>query len=262
MAERRLLGKPETGSIRIEALQRSGEIWIQITDDGRGLQRQKILDKARARGLIRDGASRSDEEIFELIFEPGFSTAETVTEVSGRGVGLDVVRKNVERLRGRVSVQSTEGVSTTVTVRIPLTLTVINGMVVQVGAEQFAVPMEAIRDLLQPTREEISNAAGHGEAIRVRGEEIPLFQLKDLLTISGAAKRSGENMVMVVEDGDRRVALGMDEMMGQQRIVVKSLGETLGRITGVSGASVFADGQVHMILDVPGLIRIAQERAK
>ena len=260
--ERRRLDKPETGTIRIEALQRSGEIWVLISDDGRGLQRQKILAQAHARGLIRNGAALQDEEIFNLIFEPGFSTAEAVTEVSGRGVGLDVVRKNVERLRGRVSVQSVEGVSTTVTVRIPLTLAVINSMIVCVGPEQFAVPLDAIREVLQPAPAEVHRTAGCGGTIELHGEAIPLFQLADLLTIEDATERPGEGKVMVVEDGGHRIALGLDEMIGQQRVVVKSLSESLGRITGISGASVFADGQVHLILDVPGLIRIAQARAK
>jgi two-component system chemotaxis sensor kinase CheA len=262
LEERRRLGKPETGTIRIEALQRSGEVWILINDDGRGLQRRKILEQARSRGLVREPSALRDEEIFELIFEPGFSTAETVTEVSGRGVGLDVVRKNVERLRGRVAVQSVEGISTTVTVRIPLTLAVVNSMIVRVGAEQFALPLHAIRELLRPTPADVHRTANQGEMIHLHGETIPLFRLADLLTIKSAVGRAGEGMVMVVEDGERRIALGMDEMISQQRVVVKSLGESLGRITGVSGASVLADGRVHLILDVPGLIRIAQERAR
>ena len=260
--ERRRLNKPETGTIRIEALQRSGEIWILISDDGRGLQRQKILDKALARGLVRDGATLQDEEVFELIFEPGFSTAETVTEVSGRGVGLDVVQKNVERLRGRVAVRSVEGVSTTITVRIPLTLAIINSMIVRVGTEQFAMPMQAIRELVRPAPDEVRRTASQGDMICLHGDRIPLFRLADLLTIEGAADHAGDGMVMMIEDGERRIALGVDEMIDQQRVVVKSLGDSLGRITGVSGASVFADGQVHLILDVPGLIRIAQERAR
>jgi len=262
LEERRRLGKPETGTIRIEALQRSGEVWILINDDGRGLQRRKILEQARARGMIREPSALQDEEIFNLIFEPGFSTADTVTEVSGRGVGLDVVRKNVEQLRGRVAVQSVEGIGATITVRIPLTLAVINSMIVRVGAEQFALPMHAIRELLQPTQADVHRTANQGEMIYLRGETIPLFRLADLLTIEGAVGCAGEGMVMVVEDGERRIALWMDEMIDQQRVVVKSLGDSLGRITGVSGASVFADGRVHLILDVPGLIRIAQERAR
>jgi two-component system, chemotaxis family, sensor kinase CheA len=260
--ERRRLDKPETGTIRIEALQRSGEVWIHVSDDGRGLQRGKILEHARARGLIRDGAEPQDGEVFNLIFEPGFSTAETVTEVSGRGVGLDVVRQNVERLRGRVTVQSVEGVSTTVTLRIPLTLAVVNSMIARVGAELFAVPIHTIREVVQPAPAEIRGKASQGATLYLHGERIPLFQLADLLTIHGATEGAGEGMVMVIEDGERRLALGMDEMIGQQRVVVKNLGESLGRITGVSGASVFADGQVHLILDVPGLIRIAQERTR
>ena len=168
----------------------------------------------------------------------------------------------MERLRGRVAVRSVEGVSTTITVRIPLTLAIINSMIVRVGTEQFAMPMQAIRELVRPAPDEVRRTASQGDMICLHGDRIPLFRLADLLTIEGAADHAGDGMVMMIEDGERRIALGVDEMIDQQRVVVKSLGDSLGRITGVSGASVFADGQVHLILDVPGLIRIAQERAR
>ena len=262
LEERRRRGKPDTGTIRIEAFQRSAEVRIVISDDGRGLQRAKILEKGRARGLVRDAAPLRDEEILDMIFQPGFSTAETVTEVSGRGVGLDVVRKNVERLRGRVVAQSVEGFSTTMTLRIPLTLSVINGMMVRVGTELFALPLEAVRELLRPGSADVHRVVNEGAVVSVRGETIPLFRLADLFTISGAAKRADEGIVVVVEDGERRAALLVDETIGQQRVVVKSLRESLGRIVGISGASVLADGRVRLILDVPGLIGVAQERAR
>ncbi len=260
--ERRRLAKPETGTIRIEAFQRSGEVWIVIGDDGRGLQRAKILEKARARGLIKKNASLRDEQIVDLIFEPGFSTAETITEVSGRGVGLDVVRKNLERLRGRVDVQSVEGVSTTMTLRIPLTLSVINGMMVRVGLEQFVLPVESIRELLQPGLVDEHRLVNRGTEVSVRDETIPLFRVADLFTISGAVERADEGVVVVVEDGGCRAGLLVDETIGQQRVVVKSLRESLGRVTGIAGASILADGRVRLIMDVPGLIRIARERAR
>ncbi|MBI5685803.1 MAG: chemotaxis protein CheA [Verrucomicrobia bacterium] len=260
--ERRNLAKPETGTIRIEAFQRSNEVWIVISDDGRGLQRAKILEHARARGLVRGPAPLRDEQILDLIFEPGFSTAESVTEVSGRGVGLDVVRKNVERLRGRVGVQSVEGFSTTMTLRIPLTLSVINGMMTRVGTEQFVLPVENVRELLRADPVDVHRVADRGAMVGVRGETIPLFRLADLFTVSGAVASAGEGIVVVVEDGERRAALLVDETVGHQRVVVKSLRESLGRIQGVSGASVLADGRVRLVLDVPGLIGIAQERAR
>ena len=260
--ERRRLAKPETGTIRIEAFQRSSEVWIVISDDGRGLRRSKILEQGRARGLVKGNSPLRDEQILDLIFEPGFSTAEAVTEVSGRGVGLDVVRKNVERLRGRVEVQSVEGFSTTMTLRIPLTLSVINSMMVRVGTEQFALPVETIRELLRPSPADVHRVANRGSVISVRGETIPLFRLADLFTIGGAVERVDEGIIVVIEDGERRAALLVDETIGQQRVVVKSLRESLGRIIGVSGASVLADGRVRLILDVPGVIRIAQERVR
>ncbi|MBI5819607.1 MAG: chemotaxis protein CheA [Verrucomicrobia bacterium] len=260
--ERQQLAKPETGTIRIEAFQRSGEVWIVISDDGRGLQRAKILERARARGLVKRHSQLRDEQVVDLIFEPGFSTAETVTEVSGRGVGLDVVRKNLERLRGRVEVQSVEGVSTTMTLRIPLTLSVINGMMVRVGSEQFVLPVESIRELLQPGLVDEHRLVNNGTEVSVREETIPLFRLADLFTISGAVERADEGVVVVVEDAGCRAGLLVDETIGQQRVVVKSLRESLGRVTGISGASILADGRVRLIMDVPGLIRIARERAR
>jgi len=260
--ERHRLAKPETGTIRIEAFQRSSEVWIVVSDDGRGLQRSKILAQGRERGLIRGNAPLRDEQILDLIFEPGFSTAETVTEVSGRGVGLDVVRKNVERLRGRVEAQSVEGSGATMTLKVPLTLAVINGMMVRVGRELFALPVETVRELVRPNAADVHRVADKGAVISVRDETIPLFRLADLFTIDGTAERAGDGIVVVVEDGERRAALLVDETIGQQRIVVKSLRESIGRIPGISGASVLADGRVRLILDVPGLIRIAQERVR
>ncbi|MCX6907600.1 MAG: chemotaxis protein CheA, partial [Verrucomicrobia bacterium] len=260
--ERRRLAKPETGTIRIEAFQRSSEVWIVVSDDGRGLQRSKILAQGRERGLVRGNAPLRDEQLLDLIFEPGFSTAETVTEVSGRGVGLDVVRKNVERLRGRVEAQSVEGSGATMTLKVPLTLAVINSMMVRVGRELFALPVETVRELVRPGAADVHRVAGKGAVISVHEETIPLFRLADLFTINGTAERADDGIVVVVEDGERRAALLVDETIGQQRTVVKSLRESLGRIPGISGASVLADGRVRLILDVPGLIRIAQERVR
>ncbi len=260
--ERRKRGKPATGTIRIEALHRSGEVWINISDDGRGLQREKILARARERGLLPAEANPTDEELFPLIFEPGFSTAEVVTEVSGRGVGLDVVKRNIERLRGRIEAHSTPGLSTTLTIRLPLTLAVIQGMIVGVGPEQFVLPMPGICESLRPTAAEVHRVQGEGELIVLRGTTIPLFRLADLFMLPGSAARPEEGVVTIVEDGERRVALLLDELLGQQRVVVKSLGEALGRLPGVTGASILADGRVRLILDVPGLIRLAHERKR
>lgn len=261
-AERRQRGKPETGTIRIEALHRSGEVWVTVSDDGRGLQREKILAQARARGLVAADATPNDEALLPLIFEPGFSTAEVVTEVSGRGVGLDVVKRNIERLRGRIEAQSTPGLSTTLTIRLPLTMAVIQGMIVGVGSEQFVLPMPGICESLRPGAADVRRVLGEGEMIVLRGATIPLFRLADLFMLTTAATRPEDGVVTIVEDGDRRVALLLDELLGQQRVVVKSLGDALGRLPGVSGASILADGRVRLILDVPGLIRLAHERGK
>lgn len=259
--ERHRRGKPRTGTIRVEALHRADEVWIMISDDGGGFNRQKILERGRAMGLIGLTESPRDDEIFGLVFQPGFSTAEQVSEVSGRGVGLDVVRKNIERLRGRVEIQSSEGLGSTMTIRLPLTLAVIHGMLVRVGAEEFALPVQAIRESLRPSAEDLHRMTDRHGVINVRGEIMPLFSLAELLAIKGDACRPEAAIVTIVEDGERRAALWLDEIVGQQRVVVKSLGESVGHIAGISGASILADGKVRLILDVPGLIRMAHERA-
>lgn len=259
-AARRQTGKPAVGTIRVAARHHSGEVWISISDDGQGLPREKILTQARGRGRFGPTDEPRDEDLFAVVFEPGFSTAETVTEVSGRGVGLDVVRRNVERLRGRIEVQSRPQLGATLTIKLPLTLAVIQGMLVRAGAEQYVLPILAIRESLRVATAEIHQVMGRGEMLVVRGETIPLFRLADLLQIEQPAGQPAMELVTVIEDGDRRVALLLDELLGQQRLVVKSLGDALGRIPGVAGASILADGRVRLILDVPGLIRLAHER--
>jgi len=259
-AERRKAGKPATGSIRIEAMHRAGEVWIVVSDDGRGLQREKILAKARERGLVGGATTPADEDLLAVIFEPGVSTAETVTEVSGRGVGLDVVKRNVERLRGRVEVASTPGQGTVLTVKLPLTLAVIHGMLVRAEAEQYVLPILAIRESFQLESANRHRTPGQGEFIVVRGETIPLFRLANLFHIERNSSPSSAELVTVIEDGERRVALLLDELLGQQRVVVKSLGDALSRIPGVAGASILMDGRVRLILDVPSLIRTVHGR--
>lgn len=257
-SKRRRTGKPETGTIRIEARHRSGEVWIRVTDDGRGLPKEKIRARAVACGLLAPSEELSDEKLYRLIFEPGFSTAEEVTEVSGRGVGMDVVRRNVERLHGRVDIETAVGLGTTLTLRIPLTLAVIQGMLVRLGAEQFILPLTTIRELIRPEPGAVRALPGGAEIILVRGEALPLFRLARLLRFVAAAERPEDGVVCIVEDGDRRMGLVADELLGQQRVVVKNVGDALGRIPGVAGASILADGRVRLILDVPGLLRLAQ----
>ncbi len=257
-AERKRAGKPETGTIRVEARHRSGEVWIRVTDDGRGLAKEKIRARAVAHGLLNPADELSDEKLYRLIFEPGFSTAEQVSEVSGRGVGMDVVRRNIERLHGRVDIETAAGLGTTLTLRIPLTLAVIQGMLVRVGAEQFILPLTTIRELLRPEPGSVRSLPGGAEIFRVRGETLPFFRLAGLLKLPSTAERPEDGVVCIVEDGDRRMGLAADELLGQQRVVVKNIGDVLGRISGVSGASILADGRVRLILDVPGLLRLAQ----
>lgn len=260
--ERRAAGKPETGHMILEAHHQASEIWITLTDDGRGLNREKILAKATALGLVRgDSAQMSDADVHELVFAPGFSTADTVTDISGRGVGLDVVKRNIERIRGRLDISSTEGNGSTFTVRIPLTLAIIQGMIVRVGPETYIVPMHAIRESFRPEADTLSTVTGRGEIITVRGEVFPLFRLATLFGIPDAVFDPTQSIVMLIEDGRRRAAIVLDELLGQQKIVVKGLGEALSEARGVAGATILSNGRVGLILDVAEIVRLATETA-
>jgi two-component system, chemotaxis family, sensor kinase CheA len=255
--ERRKAGKSEVGVLHIEAKHKSGEVLIIISDDGRGLNRDKILKKGIERGLINPGVTYRDEEIYNLIFEAGFSTADKITDVSGRGVGMDVVRKNIEKIRGRVEIQTEAGIGTTFTIHIPLTLAIIHGMLVQVGHERYIIPLLAIRESFQPETTTLNTVVGRGEMISIRGELLPLFRLSRLFNSRGAIEQAEKGIAVVVEDGVSRAALLVDRLLGQQQTVVKSLGDTFGQMDGISGASILSDGRVGLILDIGGVIKIA-----
>lgn len=255
--DRRKVGKSDVGILRIEAKHQAGEVLIIITDDGRGLNRDKIEKKGLERGLLTPGTSYRDEDIYKLIFEPGFSTADKITDVSGRGVGMDVVRKNIEKIRGRVEIETEAGVGTTFTIHIPLTLAIIHGMLVQVGRDRYIIPLLAIRESLQPDTSALNSVVGRGEMLSIRGELLPLFRLSRLFATADATERIEDGIVVVVEDGAARIALLVDELLGQQQTVVKSLGDTFGQMDGISGASILSDGRVGLILDIAGMIKIA-----
>ncbi len=255
--DRRKVGKSDVGILRIEAKHQAGEVLIIITDDGRGLNRDKIEKKGLERGLLTPGTSYRDEDIYKLIFEPGFSTADKITDVSGRGVGMDVVRKNIEKIRGRVEIETEAGVGTTFTIHIPLTLAIIHGMLVQVGRDRYIIPLLAIRESLQPDTSALNSVVGRGEMLSIRGELLPLFRLSRLFATADATERIEDGIVVVVEDGAARIALLVDGLLGQQQTVVKSLGDTFGQMDGISGASILSDGRVGLILDIAGMIKIA-----
>ena len=249
--------KPRCGRLELKAFHRGGYIVVEVSDDGRGLNKQRILQKAIQADIVRDGQELSDQDIFHLIFHAGLSTAEQVTDVSGRGVGMDVVRKNVEALRGRIDIASVEGKGSTFTVRLPLTLAVIDGLVIKVGPERYIIPITSVEQSLRPRADQLSKVQGRGEMCMIREGVVPLFRLHRLFDAVPASQDPTQAIVVVVQDGDRRCCLLIDELLGQQQVVIKSLGESLPMVPGISGGAILGDGNVCLILDVPGLISLA-----
>jgi two-component system, chemotaxis family, sensor kinase CheA len=256
---RRAAGKGPDGRIQLRAYHKGGNIYIEIVDDGRGLDREKLLAKARERGLISGGEGMSDREVFNLIFEPGFSTAAKVTAVSGRGVGMDVVRRNVEALHGQVEIRSEKGKGSTITMRLPLTLAIIDGMVVGVASDRYIIPTLSIVRSVRPEAGQIETVLGRGEMLKLHGSLLPLFRMHQLFTLQGAESDATRALAVVVEDDGKQTALLVDELLGQQQIVIKSLGGALQGTPGLSGGAIMPDGAVGLILDVSGLVRMAHQ---
>ncbi len=250
-------GKPRQGTIHLSAAQRSGRIIIEVSDDGRGLNREKVLAKALDRGLVASGASLSDEEIDNLIFLPAFSTADVVSNISGRGVGMDVVKRNVQALGGRISVQSRFGAGSCFTLSLPLTLAVVDGMVVSVGKETFIIPLTAIIESLRPQPADIHPVVGRGDVLALRGEYLPLTHLHKCFSIKGAVIDPCRGIVIIVQsEGASRIGVVVDELLGQQQVVVKSLEANYESVDGISGATILGNGRVALILDVARLREI------
>ncbi|RLA95295.1 MAG: chemotaxis protein CheA [Deltaproteobacteria bacterium] len=256
--DRRARGKPEEGTVLLRAYHKGGNIVIEISDDGRGLDREKILKRAREQGLVAEGEELSDKEVLHLIFRPGFSTAEEVTDVSGRGVGMDVVKKAVEKLRGRIEVESTPGEGSTFTLRLPLTLAIIDGMVLRVGDERCILPTLSIQEALKPSKEQCFTVTGKGEMIKVRDELLPLVRLHALFGLPDG-RPPWEALVIVAESEGRKKCLLADEVLGKQEVVIKSLGEAFGAVKGVAGGAIMGDGRVGLILDVAGIFKLSEE---
>jgi len=259
VSERIEAGKPAASRVELRAFHQGGSIFIEVKDDGRGLDRETILAKAREKGVVQDGSEMSDREVFNLIFAPGFSTAKKVTDVSGRGVGMDVVKRNIESLRGNIELMSAPGRGTTVSMRLPLTLAIIDGMIIEVGPERYIVPTLSVVESLRPRREDISTVAGRGELLSVRGQLMPLYRISRTFGIFGALDDPTQGLVMVVEDQGGRVALLVDSLIGRQQVVIKNLGEGMGKVMGISGGAIMADGRVGLILDISGLVKLASE---
>jgi two-component system chemotaxis sensor kinase CheA len=251
--ERERAGKSATGTLLLRASHQAGQIVIKVADDGRGLNRDKILNKARAKGLIAAGDLPSDREIFDLIFQPGFSTAEQVTDVSGRGVGMDVVRRHLQKMRGHIEIESVAGQGTTFFLKLPLTLAIIDGLVVSVGEERYILPIFAVREMLRPTEEMISTVQGRSEMALVRGSLLPIVRLHQRFSVQPRSLNPWESLLIVAESGGKRFCLLVDELIGKQEVVIKSLGATLQGITGIAGGAILGDGRVGLILDLAGL---------
>jgi two-component system chemotaxis sensor kinase CheA len=251
-------GKPASARLTLKAGHQAGHIIIQVSDDGRGLDHDKILRKAREKKLIAPGAELSESEIFNLIFQPGFSTAEKVTDVSGRGVGMDVVRKQVQKLRGRVDASSVRGQGTSFLMKLPLTLAIIDGLVVGVGQQRYIVPIFAVREMLKPAEEAISTVQGKHEMAMVRGALVPVVRLHERFRVKPRFVKPWESLLIVSESGGRQFCLMVDELIGKQEVVIKSLGETMRNIRGVAGGAILGDGRVGLILDLEGLLGASQ----
>ena len=246
-------GKPQGGTITLNAFHDSGSIVIEVSDDGGGLKRDKILAKAQERGLVEPGRTLSENEIFSLIFEPGFSTADAVTNLSGRGVGMDVVKRNITALRGTVNIRSTEGVGTTISVRLPLTLAIINGFQVAVGNSIFVLPLESVEECI-----EFSTAAGH-HFTSLRGGVLPYINLREMFSTSASVAR--RQSIVVINHAGQRAGLVVDGLLGEFQTVIKPLGKMFRHVECVSGSSILGTGDVALILDVPALVQLAIARS-
>lgn len=257
-AEKRIAaGKSAKGTITLRARHQGGNIIIDVSDDGAGLNREKILAKARERGLpVSD--NMSDQEVWLLIFEAGFSTADVVTDVSGRGVGMDVVKRNIQSMGGRVEIESVMGAGTRISIRLPLTLAILDGMSVSVGKEIFIIPLAFIIESLQPNKEDIKTISGQGTVVHVRGEYLPLIPLHKVLRIQPEVTDYECGIILIVESEGAKSAIFIDNLIGQHQVVIKSLETNYRKVTGVSGATIMGDGKVALILDVEAILQMAR----
>ena len=256
--------KPEYGTVQLLAYHSAGSVVVEIRDDGQGLNRDVILAKAREKGMFGDSTESSDRifsdrEVFNKIFEPGFSTVQVVTDVSGRGVGMDVVKKNIESLRGQVEIRSEYGSGSIFKMSLPLTLAIIDGMVIRVGSETYVIPTVSIIRSIKPDRQDLSSVLNQGEMVTLQGSLIPLYRMADFYHIDDTQQNPEDAVVVIVEDEERQAGLLVDELIGRQQVVIKSLGETMKNIPGISGGAIMPDGRVGLIIDVGGLVKYASD---
>jgi two-component system, chemotaxis family, sensor kinase CheA len=251
-AKRHAAGKNPSGRICLRAFHETGNIIIQIVDDGAGLNRKRIADTARTRGLVAEPEKLADAELLRLIFEPGFSTAEQITDVSGRGVGMDVVQRNIDMLRGSLGVESEEGKGTTITIRLPLTMAIIDGFLVGVSDETYVIPLDTILECLELPSSERGNASAFG-VINLRGTTLPYMRLSHLLGVSRSG--AGREQIVVVKHHEIRAGLVVDALYGDNQTVIKPLGKLFQGLHGVSGSTILGSGRPALILDVPKILR-------
>lgn len=259
VAEKRAAaGKPAHGTITLRAFHQGGSIVIEVSDDGAGLNRGKILAKAKERGLpVHDGMT--DQEVWALIFEAGFSTADKVTDVSGRGVGMDVVKRNIQSMGGRIDIESALGAGTRISIRLPLTLAILDGLSVTVGDEMFIVPLNYITESLQPAAADIKTVSGQGRVVQVRGEYLPVVALHEIFNLRPKVTDVHEGILVILEAEGHKAALFVDDLVGQHQVVIKSLESNYRRVQGVSGATIMGDGKVALILDTAALVMASQQ---
>jgi two-component system chemotaxis sensor kinase CheA len=251
-------GKSAQGKLTLRAFHQGGSIVIEVTDDGAGLNRERILSKARERGMPVSDAM-SDGDVWNLIFEPGFSTAAQVTDVSGRGVGMDVVKRNILAMGGRVEIESLRDYGTTIGIHLPLTLAIMDGMSVRIGQEIYILPLSFIIESLQPRADEVRSISGRGRVVNMRGDYVPIVSLAQKFNVPGARSEPTEGILVIVESADVRLALLVDDLIGQQQFVVKNLETNYHKVDGLSGATIMGDGQVALILDVTTIVRSSQK---
>jgi two-component system, chemotaxis family, sensor kinase CheA len=258
--QRLAAGKLETGELELSAFHEGGSIIIEVRDNGAGLNKVKILNKARERGLIPADQDLTDEQIDNLIFMPGFSTAEQLSDVSGRGVGMDVVRRNINDLGGHVQISSKQGLGSTIRIRLPLTLAILDGQLVRVGKEVYIISLLAIVETIQVTKELVNTLVGRTQVFRLRDEYLPVVKLCDQFDVESDNRNAQEGLLVVVESDGKRVGVLVDDLLAQQQVVIKSLESNFKAVSGIAGATILGDGQVALIIDVPGLIGSAVKK--
>jgi len=259
--KRKEAGKPETATLGLNAYHQGGNIVIEVTDDGAGLNEERVLAKAIEQGLVPPDAVLEASKIHELILLPGFSTADTVTDVSGRGVGMDVVVKNIRSLGGTLEVWSKQGEGSKFTIRLPLTLAILDGQTVAVGDEDYIIPLISIVESIQLKPDMLNVVVGKGETFKLRDEHFPIIRLHNIFGGEPRTTDLTEGLLVVVESDGRKMGLFVDELKGQQQVVIKSLEVNYKRIEGISGATILGDGSVALIIDIPGLISLSNQKS-